>query len=242
MTASAKAKAKAAEKARHKGLTLGAPAADGSAKPASADGTDEGAASAATPPADDAKSADDKNKAIADMLGNTYDTKTGLLKRSKLQRMQYSSRALHHYALGAPPHTDATRDARHMRKHPKGKGKASGGKEAEPKETNDAADPGFTPDPTQPAAAPASKATRPQPTKTPVPKPTKTPKPLAPKPVKASPAKPKAKVDKEEAARIKEEKLRAGGEHTERTAKPPKDKKAPKAPKPDPTQPLTGQD
>lgn len=242
MTASAKAKAKAAEKARHKGTTLAAlSAADETKTGATAAGGDAGAA---TPAPDEAKSAADKNKAIEDMLGNTYNTKTGLLKRNAIQRFQNNGRKLHHYAASSPQRTDANRDARHLRKHSKSPGKAKGEKDpaAPDKEADVAADPNFTPDPIQPAAPKATrpaKAAAPKTTKAPAPKTAKAPTPKA---TKAPAAKPKAKADKAKEAQLKDDKMRMGGEHVEKAAKPKKDKKAPKAPKPDPTQPLTGQD
>lgn len=170
MSEQAKAKARAAEKARHKGMSL---------QPTSANGDEEladtGTSAPGTGNSDAAPTTEegaDKTKSYKDLpasIRNTYDKKL-LLRRSKLQRLQYSRRALHHYDLRAPKHTDATRDARHLRTHPKNsKNKAE---PREPKEPRAPTEPTPAPDPTQPAE--------------PAPAPTqKQPKPAAPKATKA---------------------------------------------------------
>lgn len=156
MTPDAKAKARAAEKARHKGLTLQPTGADGQEELANTGDGASGAGSKAAPTsaADNTKSYKD----LPDNIRNTYDKKL-LLRRSKLQRLQYSRRALHHYDLRAPKHTDATRDARHLRKHPKGSKK---GEPKEDKEPRQSAEPTPAPDPTQPAPAKSTKQKQPK--------------------------------------------------------------------------------
>lgn len=213
MSPEAKAKARATEKARHKGLTLPTPGADDTAEGSDAAKTD------ATAPA-----ATDKTKSYSELPAGTRATydKQGLLKKSPLVRMQQNKRKLHHYDLSAPKHTAATRDERRMRKHPKGgKGKAA----PEPKGPREPAGPEPTPDPTQPAAPKATKVAAPKTTKTAAPKATRAA--TRPEPARAEPPTKAPKLVKEKPAKQK-------------PAKEKKDKKAPKAPKPDPTQPLNG--
>ena len=219
MSPEAKAKARATEKARHKGLTLPTPGADDTAEGSDAAKTD------ATAPA-----AADKTKSYSELPAGTRATydKQGLLKKSPLVRMQQNKRKLHHYDLSAPKHTVATRDERRMRKHPKGgKGKAAPEPKA-PREPREPAGPEPTPDPTQPATPKATKVV-----KTAAPKATKNAAPKAtraapkPEPVRAEPPAKAPKPAKEKPVK-------------EKPAKEKKDKKAPKAPKPDPTQPLNG--
>ena len=155
MTQDAKAKARAAEKARHKGLSLQPTGGDGQEELAD---TGDGAPSAGSKTAPKATDDTKSYKDLPDNIRNTYDKKL-LLKRSKLQRMQYSRRALHHYDLSAPKHTDATRDARHLRKHPKGSKKK--GEPREEKELRQPAEPTPAPDPTQPTPAKSAKPKQP---------------------------------------------------------------------------------
>ncbi len=174
MTSSTKARMKAAEKARRKGTSLKA------AEAASADGTTD---PAARPPADDAKALSDKNKSIEDMLGNTYNTKTGLLKRSRLQRLQNNSHKLHRYDTRPLTPREASSENRKLRK----KGHTDHGKDApRSKEKAEPLDPALDtgPDPGPPATVPAAPQAKAKSTKevAPAPTPTEpTPKP-APKP------------------------------------------------------------
>ena len=216
MSPEAKAKARATEKARHKGLTLPTPGADDTAEGSDAAKTD------ATAPA-----AADKTKSYSELPAGTRATydKQGLLKKSPLVRMQQNKRKLHHYDLSAPKHTAATRDERRMRKHPKGgKGKAAP-EPKEPREPREPAGPEPTPDPTQPATPKATKTAAPQAPKSAALKATKVA--AKPEPVRAEPPAKAPKPAKEKPVK-------------EKPAKEKKDKKAPKAPKPDPTQPLNG--
>ncbi|MGI4832188.1 MAG: hypothetical protein ACRYFK_01880 [Janthinobacterium lividum] len=227
MTPEAKAKLRAAEKARHKGLTLTNPDAD--AAP-SGDG--------AAPGADATPNAADKSKSYSELPAGTRATydKAGLLKKSPLVRLQQNRNQLHHYDLRAPRHTAATRDERHLRKHSKNPGKRG----AEPKaaaEPTQSAEPAPTPDPTQPAAAPAAKAAKAaKASKVPAARPVT--KALAPRPAKAAPkphtAAPKATVP---TAAPADGPTPASTTAPVKAKKEQKDKKASKAPKPDPTQP-----
>jgi hypothetical protein len=104
MTAEAKAKYRAAEKARHKGQVLKTEEITTSA-------TDPNAAGASKDKAD--------NKLTYNELPEgtrvKYD-KQLLLKKPKLKRRQY-----HHYDTGPLPHREASRENRRLRKHSKGK-------------------------------------------------------------------------------------------------------------------------
>ncbi|MDJ0366222.1 hypothetical protein QMK33_13770 [Hymenobacter sp. H14-R3] len=180
MTSSTKARIKAAEKARRKGTSLKA------AEATSADGTTD---PGAPPAADDAKSLSDKNKSIEDMLGNTYNTKTGLLKRSRLQRMQYNGHKLHHYDTRPLTPREASTENRKLRK----KGHTDHGKDAprnsDKKEKDQPLDPALDtgPDPGPPAAEPTNPPPKAKSTKAIAPKPEPTepePEP-APQPKKS---------------------------------------------------------
>ena len=168
MTSSAKARMKAAEKARHKGTSLKAAEAPGAA----GTGDDAPGDPAAPAPADDARSLADKNKAVDEMLGNTYNTKTGLLKRSRFQRMQYSGHQLHHYDTRPLTPREASRENRQLRK----KGHTDHGQDAPRRqEKAEPLDPALDtgPDP-GPPAAPAPKAPPGAGKKPPLPKPAPT--------------------------------------------------------------------
>jgi len=218
MTPEAKAKLRAAEKARHKGLTL--PTTDPDAAPS---------ANADAPGATATPAAVSNSKAYSELPAGTRATydKQGLLKKSMLVRLQQNKRQLHHYDLGAPPHTAATRDERKMRKHSKNPGP----KGAEPEAPAATTEPEPAPDPTQPAPALTAPAAKPSPAAKPAAK-TLPPRPakVAPKPRQPKAAPPQAPAPAAEPAPT-----------TEPAAAPAKkakkDKKAPKAPKPDPTQP-----
>jgi len=212
MSATAKAKAKAAEKARHQGLTLkkeeaitdeaGADKA-GAADPAAPAG-------AADPPPDKPKAASTTELPEATKL--TYN-KQGLLKRSKLDRLEFSRRSRHHYETHPLAPREPSRENRRLRKRgSKGNGwdkdspamdapaRATTGEDRRP-----AAEPAPQPAPTQPAV-----------------------EPVKPEKVKAEKVKEeKPKETKEE----KPEKVKA-----EKVKSDKKTKKAP-VPKPDPTQP-----
>ena len=153
MTPEAKAKARAAEKARHKGLSLKAadPEADG------------------TTATDPAATADERKKPMSysDLPEGTrvkYD-KQGLVKTGALKRLDINRRQLHHYELRPDKPREASRENRDLRK----KGHKNHGKDQDDTEPRGkaSADPAADPaaDPTPP---PASKAKAP---KVPVPKP-----------------------------------------------------------------------
>ena len=152
MTPEAKAKARAAEKARHKGLAL--KAADPDADAAGTNATDPAAA-------------DGKKKALSysDLPEGTrikYD-KQGLVKTGTLKRLDINRRQLHHYNLHPDKPREASRENRDLRKKGRknhGKGKAAD----EPRGKADPADTAPIPAPA-PTPPPAPKA------KVPVPKP-----------------------------------------------------------------------
>lgn len=160
MNPEARAKARAAEKARHRGTSL---------KPAevTTDATDPAAPGSAPGDAADKK----KTLSYGELPEGTklkYD-KHLLLKKPKLER-----RKRHHYDTGPLPPRAASRDARRMRKHSRGTGPDSPGRQAStapdtptPSEGRPpAASPTPTPEP-QAAPAPAQKKEK----KAPVPKP-----------------------------------------------------------------------
>lgn len=195
MDATTKAKVRAAEKARHKGLSLKAP------EP-STNATDTGGDPAApsTAPADDKK----KTMSYGDLPEGTrikYD-KQGLVKKSMLDRMANNGHKLHHYDTRPLTPREASRENRKLRK----KGHTDHGKDAAPREKapreplNPALDTGPdpgppattptappepanpkvkaskkeaqpAPDPTQPAPAPAPAKSKKKASKVPVPKP-----------------------------------------------------------------------
>lgn len=158
MSATAKAKAKAAEKARHKGLTLkteepiteDAPASPAPAAPADAPAT----------PVDKPKTVSYNELPAGTKL--TYD-KHGLLKRDKLTRVAISRRQLHHYDTRPEKPREASRENRRLRK----RGHTDSHRASPPQEAPNrpAPDEGMgprverapapQPDPTQPAAKPA---------------------------------------------------------------------------------------
>ena len=153
----ARAKARAAEKARHKGTSL---------KPAETEaiaaGTDPAAPSATPVEAASQK----KTLSYSELPEGTklkYDEHL-LIKEPK---MEYRQR--HHYDTAPLPHRAASRDARRMRKHPKGKDSSGPRREAP---TTPAPDEGMSPPtPTRapdPAPAPPAKAKS---KKVPIPKP-----------------------------------------------------------------------
>ncbi|NML66971.1 hypothetical protein HHL22_17330 [Hymenobacter sp. RP-2-7] len=214
MTPEAKAKLRAAEKARHKGLTLANPDAD-----------DTPSADGAAPSTSPVPTSVSNSKAYSELPAGTRATydKQGLLKKSPLVRLQQNSNKLHHYDLSAPPHTAATRDERKMRKHSKNPGKRG----AEPRAPAEPAEPAPAPDPTQPAPAPAANAS-----KTPLPR--SAAKAPAPRPAKATP---KPRTPHAAPTTAPADEPTPAQAAPEKPTKEKKAKKAPKAPKPDPTQP-----
>jgi hypothetical protein len=189
MDAATKAKVRAAEKARHKGLSLKAP------EP-STNATDTGG----DPAAPSAAPADDKKKTMSygDLPEGTrikYD-KQGLVKKSMLDRMANNGHKLHHYDTRPLTPREASRENRKLRK----KGHTDHGKDAAPREKapreplNPALDTG--PDPGPPATTP----TAPPEPATPKAKASKKEAQPAPDPTQPTPspepAKPKKKASK----------------------------------------------
>ena len=153
MTAEAKAKARAAEKARHKGLSLQAADPD----------------AAGTTATDPAAGADEKKKTMSysDLPEGTrvkYD-KQGLVKKSTLEHLEINRRQLHHYNLHPDKPREVNRENRDLRK--KGHQKPDKAKAA--KSRDKATEPDTDTDPAaEPTPPPAPKAKAP---KVPVPKP-----------------------------------------------------------------------
>jgi len=150
MDAATKAKVRAAEKARHKGLSLKAP------EP-STNATDTGgdpAAPSASPGASDDKK---KTMSYGDLPEGTrikYD-KQGLVKKSMLDRMANNGHKLHHYDTRPLTPREASRENRKLRKKghtDHGKGSAPDKAPREP--LNPALDTG--PDPGPPATTPTA--------------------------------------------------------------------------------------
>ena len=165
MTPEAKAKARAAEKARHKGLSLKAADPD----------------EAGTTATDPAATGDEKKKAMSysDLPEGTrvkYD-KQGLVKTGTLKHLDINRRQLHHYNTRPDKPREASRENRELRKkgskhHGKGRAKDDEPRGPAPRDP-EAAPP--APDPT-PAPAPKAKAKQP-----PLPKPDPTqPAPAGP--------------------------------------------------------------
>ena len=153
MDATAKAKHRAAEKARHKGLSLKAP--EPSTNATDTDGSSDPAAPSASP-----SGADDKKKTLTygDLPEGTrlkYD-KQGLVKKNMLDRMANNGHKLHHYDTRPLTPREASRENRKVRK----KGHTDHGKGATPREKapheplNPALDTG--PDPGPPATTPSA--------------------------------------------------------------------------------------
>ena len=220
MDATAKAKAKAAEKARHKGLSLKAPeATDATATEAPATTGADGAAEPAAPPEKK------KTMSYSELPEGTklkYD-KQGLVKKSRLDHALLNSHKLHHYDTRPLTPREASSENRKLRK----KGHTKPGKGAPRKGKAEPLDPALDtrPDPGPPAEK-NPKAPKPKPDPT---------QPAAPKPAKAKIE--KVKVEKpSKPAKTKAAKS-SQPDPTQPTAKT-KGKKAPKAPKPDPTQPV----
>lgn len=145
MSADAKAKARAAEKARHKGLTLKAEDTD--------DGTTPAAPGSTTSATDKDPKADNK-LTYSELPAGTklkYD-KNLLLKKPKLKRRQY-----HHYDTRPKKPNEVNRESRRLRQPSKGKKSDR-----------------HAPAPTPPAADnPAATEPTPEPTPPPPPKPAK---------------------------------------------------------------------
>ncbi len=240
MDAATKAKYKAAEKARHKGLSLKAP------EP-STNATDTGGGST-DPAAPAAAGTDDKKKTMTygDLPEGTrikYD-KQGLVRKSMLDRMANNGHKLHHYDTRPLTPREASRDNRKIRK----KGHTDHSKEAAPREKApldpaldtgpDPGAPATTPNsPTEESAAVKKKAEKkaPRPKLTPKPKATPKPKPAPARPTPApEPAKPKKKASKKEPQPKPDPTQPAPAPEPTKATK--KASKVP-IPKPDPTQP-----
>ena len=207
MDATAKAKHRAAEKARHKGLSLKAP--EPSTNATDTDGGDPAAPGAASGSTDDKK----KTLTYGELPEGTrikYD-KQGLVKKSMLDRMANNGHKLHHYDTRPLTPREASRENRKVRK----KGHTDHGKDAAPRDKapREPLDPALDtgPDPGAPTTTPNSPAEEPAKAKK-----------KAPRSAPVRPAAPKKKVPKPASA----------PEPTK--AKKTADKKAPK---PDPTQP-----
>ncbi len=210
MSAAAKAKAKAADKARHQGLTLKKEEAitdeAGADKAAAADPA--APAGAADPPPDKPKAASTTELPEATKL--TYN-KQGLLKRSKLDRMTFSRRSRHYYETRPLAPREASRENRRLRKH----GSKGHGRDKD------------SPAMDAPARSPAGEDRRPA-----APAPQSAPA----QPVKAAKAE---KVEVEKVKAEKPEKVKEDKPEKVKAEKVKSDKKTKKAPvpKPDPTQP-----
>ncbi|GAB3638923.1 hypothetical protein GCM10027422_45140 [Hymenobacter arcticus] len=156
MDATAKAKARAAEKARHKGTSLkAADATDTNAT--STDGGGEPGAPSGGAGASDKK----KTMSYSELPEGTklkYD-KQGLVKKGKLDRMAINGRKLHHYDTRPLTPREASAENRKLRK----KGHTDHGKDAprrDKKEKDQPLNPALDtgPDPGPPAAEPTAPA------------------------------------------------------------------------------------
>lgn len=184
MDAATKAKARAAEKARHKGTTLKAIEASSDATtPAASEGGDPAAPNAAPAPAEAKK----KTLSYSDLPEGTklkYD-KQGLVRKSRLDRMALDRRKLHHYDNRPPAPRDASRENRRLRK------RGRKGQEKNTPRAKTAIDPALDtgPDPGPPALAPVAPAESLPPAgkgeKPGLPKPDPTQPAPAPKPAKS---------------------------------------------------------
>lgn len=227
MDDAAKAKYRAAEKARHKGLSLKAPEPSTNATDTGGGSGDPAAPTAAPGSTDDKK----KTLTYGELPEGTrvkYD-KQGLVRKSMLDRMANNGHKLHHYDTRPLTPREASRDNRKIRK----KGHTDHSKEAAPRDKapreplNPALDTG--PDPGAPVTTPNSPAE--EPAKAPRKAAVKAPKPARTKAV-AAPA-PKKKASK--AAAPQPDPTQPAPAPEPAKAK----KKASKVPvpKPDPTQP-----
>lgn len=175
MDAATKAKVRAAEKARHKGLSIK---------------TDEPATSATAtdggdPSTPSVGAGEDKKKTMSygELPEGTrikYD-KQGLVKKNMLDRMANNGHKLHHYDTRPLTPREASRENRKLRK----KGHTDHGKDAPHERADSAPEP--APDPSPAAASPPAEPAAPAPRKTPAPK---------PDPTQPAPAKPKQKASK----------------------------------------------
>jgi hypothetical protein len=184
MDAATKAKVRAAEKARHKGLSIKTEEAA-----TNATATDGGDGSAPSVGAGDEKK---KTMSYSDLPEGTrikYD-KQGLVKKGLLDRVSNNGHKLHHYDTRPLTPREASRENRKIRKKGHTNDHGGGGSPA-PRERADSTpdqvpepSPAPTPalpapskapapklDPTQPAPAPAPPAKKPKASKAPVPKP-----------------------------------------------------------------------
>ncbi|QKG58103.1 hypothetical protein GKZ68_16620 [Hymenobacter sp. BRD128] len=194
MDATTKAKVKAAEKARHKGLSL--KAADDANTNATGTGASGGDPAAPSVPA---AGADEKKKTMSysDLPEGTrikYD-KQGLVKKSFLDRRANNGRKLHHYDTRPLTPREASRENRKIRK--KGHTDNHGGGAAPSDKTPVDRAPDTSPDPTTAPLAPAESVPPPKPAKaTPKPDPTQPAPVPAPKPEKTRNKASKAPVPK----------------------------------------------
>lgn len=169
MTAEAKAKYRAAEKARHKGQVL-------KTEEITTGATDPNAAGASKDKADDKLT----YRELPEGTKLKYD-KQLLVKKPKLKRRQY-----HHYDTRPLRPREASRENRRLRKHSKGKG-SKGDRPQSIKDRDDALPPG---QPTE--ARPTDEPTPAPPTKAPKVKEVK----AAPEPKTKEPKAPKVKEEK----------------------------------------------
>jgi hypothetical protein len=172
MTAEAKAKYRAAEKARHKGQVLK---------------TEEITTGATDPNATGASKDKADNKLTYNELPEgtklKYD-KQLLLKKPKLKRRQY-----HHYDTGPLPHREASRENRRLRKHSKGQGHSQDAKDDRTPLASPAdGSPTDEPTPAPPTKAPRVKETKVEEPKVKEPKAPKVKKEKEPKEKKAKKA------------------------------------------------------
>lgn len=181
MDDAAKAKYRAAEKARHKGLSLKAPEPSTNATDTGGGSGDPAAPTAAPGSTDDKK----KTLTYGELPEGTrvkYD-KQGLVRKSMLDRMANNGHKLHHYDTRPLTPREASRDNRKIRK----KGHTDHSKEAAPRDKapreplNPALDTG--PDPGAPVTTPNSPAE--EPAKAPRKAAVKAPKPARTKAVAA---------------------------------------------------------
>ena len=185
MDATTKAKVKAAEKARHKGLSL--KAADDAGTNATSTGASSGDPSAPSAPS---AGTDEKKKTMSysDLPEGTrikYD-KQGLVKKSFLDRRANNGRKLHHYDTRPLTPREASRENRKIRK--KGHTKDHGTGDAAPRDKMpvDRA-PATSPDDTAPLA-PIESAPPPKPAKADPTQPAPAPSPKPAKVKKANKA------------------------------------------------------
>jgi len=192
MDAATKAKVRAAEKARHKGLSIKTEEAA-----TSATATDGGDPSAPSVGASEEKK---KTMSYSDLPEGTrikYD-KQGLVKKSLLDRVSNNGHKLHHYDTRPLTPREASRENRKIRKKGHTKDHGGGGSATPRERANADAAPDLAPEPSpapvpapptpSPAPAPRPDPTQPVPTPAPPAKKQKASKALVPKPDPTQPA------------------------------------------------------